>query len=178
MINQRYLPAILAFSMSLGLGACKTLFTESIRNTIQSSHLDRIEQVQFYNDRDIEIEYKTSSASDKIEGGKVKFIAGFYYYTIKFPKNTKAIAKHLDNNRLKVYFESGADRYLVFGDAADDSDPYYQLYGTNESGDFIVNFESKEFKVVKGDDALLKIKKKYKESSRKKTRKVKGVKVK
>lgn len=177
MLKNSYLSFALV-ALSLMLGACKTLFTETIRNTIQTTDVNRIERVQFYNDRDIEIEYKTSSATDIIVGGKVKFIAGYYYYTIKFPKHTKAMAKHLDNNRLKVYFESGADRYLVFGDNTDDSDPYYQLYGFYDGGSFKVNFESKEFTVTKGSEALLKIKKKYKESSKKKTRKVKGVKVK
>jgi len=172
------LKLILLISLIVSLNSCKTLFTESIRKTVQRTNLDRIEKVQFYNDREIEIVYKTSEAKDIVEGGKVKFKAGYYYYFIKFPKHTKAQAKHIDNERLKVFFEVGEDRYLIFGDSGNDKDEYYQLYGNDLGDGFYVNFEGKKFKVINGGQALLKIKKNYKEKTITDKRKVKGVKVK
>jgi hypothetical protein len=162
---------IILFSSCSG----KTYFTEDIRKTVERASTSRIEKVQFYNDREIEIVYKTADASDKIEGGKVKFEAGFYYYYINFPKYTKAQGKYRDKTRLNAYFEQGEDRYLQF---VRNSEDFYQLAGFQETDGFYVYFENKKFKVIEGDFARLMIKKNYKENTEVKKRTVKGVKVK
>lgn len=169
---------LIAIGMVLSMMSCKTLFTSSMRTSIQSKDKKRIEKVQFYNDRDIVIEYKSTEGSEDIKGGKVVFKAGYYYYSIKFPKHTKAVAEHYDNERLKLHFDEGNDKYLIFGDSKSDSDEYYQLYGFDEDDGFYVDFEGKRFKVVSGSKALLKIKKNYKEVRQVKKRKVPGVEVK
>jgi hypothetical protein len=172
------LKLLVLISFILSLMSCKTLFTSSMRASIQRTDKKRIEKVQFYNDRNIEIEYKSTKASEDIQGGKVVFKAGYYYYSVKIPKHTKAVAEQYDNERLKVHFDEGADNYLLFGDNNSDNDDYYQLYGYKEADGFYVDFEGKRFKVITGGQALLKIKKNYKEDREVKKRKVKGVKVK
>jgi len=172
------LKLLIIFIMTLSMMSCKTLFTHSMRTSIQSTDKKRIEKVQFYNDRDIEIEYKSTKASEDIKGGKVIFKAGYYYYNIRFPKHTNAVAEQHDNERLRLHFDEGSDKYLIFGDNKSDNDEYYQLYGFKEADGFYVDFEGKRFKVISGSNALLKIKKNYKEVRQVKKRKVKGVKVK
>ena len=129
--------------------------------------------MQFYNDREIIIEYRTTSKDEIVKGGKVNFKEGYYYYQIKFPKKTPAVAKNLDKDRLKVYFESGEDRYLVFGA----EDKFYTLLGNKKGNGFFVNFEGKDFKVIEGANAMLMIKKSDNVVVDVDKRKVKGVKV-
>jgi len=149
----------------------KVYFNQSMRSRIQSGSEKNIEKIQFYNSDKIVLQLKTSSESKELKGGKVKFKDGYYYYTIKIPKETPAIAKHLDEDRLKVYFEEGDDRYLVFG-----KDGYtYDLFGLNEGDGFYVNFEGKKMKVLEKGNLMIKKKSDVKVS--KKDRKVKGVKL-
>jgi len=165
---------IICISFLVFSSCSKTFLTQETRSRIQSSGTQNIENVQFYIDESIVIEFKTNSSEETISGGKVKFQDGYYYYTIVFPKNTPAIAEHLDGKRIKVFFENGSDRYLVFGQ---NDDNYYQLYGDNSSSEFYVNFEGKKMRVVQGENAYLLIKKNLEVNVDKESRKVKGIKV-
>ncbi|WOI23405.1 hypothetical protein [Nonlabens ulvanivorans] len=157
------------------LGSCKPIyFYQTTRDRVQSSSKDNIEKIQFFNDEKITIVYRTASRDESITGGKVKFEEGYYNYYITFPKKTPAVAKDLDEKRLKVYFESGEDKYLVFGKYDDGK---YGLYGISEDDGFYVNFEGKRFKVIEGKWAELIIKKNIKIDVESDKRKVKGVKV-
>lgn len=171
----KLIAALALFSL---LSSCKVYFNEATRQRIQANNTSDIERVQFYNDREIEIVYKTTSTDESISGGKVKFQDGYYYYTIKFPKKTPAIAEHLDSGRIKVFFESGEDRYLVFGKSDEDSPTsLYQLYGNSRDDGFYVNFEGKSMKVVRGSTAYLMMKKNVDVNVEEEKRRVKGVKV-
>lgn len=149
----------------------KVYFNDSMRTRIESGGDKNIEKIQFYNSDKIVLQLKTTSKSKELKGGKVKFKNGYYYYTIKIPKETPAIAKYLDSDKLKVYFEKGEDRYLIFGK----SDHTYDLLGRNESDGFYVNFEGKKMKVLEYGNLMIRKKSDVKVS--KKDRKVKGLKL-
>lgn len=109
----------------------------------------------------------------------MKFQDGYYYYTIIFPRKTPAKAEHLDDKRLKVFFEKGDDRFLVFGNADKvSSASKYQLFGNSGDEAFFVNFEGKSMEVTEGSNALLLMKKNVDIDVEEDKRKVKGVKVK
>jgi len=151
------------------------LFTQDIRGRLTSGGVNQVEKIQFYNDKEIRLVYTSTSNSEKISGGKVKFKNGYYYYTVIFPKETPAVVKSIDYKSLKVYFETGEDRYLHFGNY--NNAGYYQLGGSKESGRFKVDFEGKSFAVEFGADARLLIKKNQDIKKEENSRKVRGVKV-
>ncbi len=151
----------------------KSYFTTPLRKKLETN----INKIQFYNDIEIVLEYKTSVKNEQIKSGKVEFKEGYYYYYITIPKETFAVAKSLDKERLMVYFETGNDRFLVFGDNVKDNDDFYQLYGSTTGNAFYVVFEGKNFKVIKGANAKLQIKKNLKVNVNTDERKVKGVKI-
>lgn len=165
---------IAAIGGSLFLSSCKTHFTQTTRNRLDAGGPNRIERLQYYNDRAIELLRVTMSQEDAIKGGKVQFKDGFYYYRVTIPKVTPAIAKNLEPNSLQVYFEQGSDRYLVFRNF---NGEFYQLGGESKRGSFYVSFEGREFEVVKGGDALLLIQKRQAVEEESKKRTVKGVKL-
>lgn len=157
------------------LSSCSPIyFTEYTRNRVQQSNTKNIEKIQFFNDTEISLVYKTSSGDEHIKGGKVKFQNGYYYYTISIPKKTPAIAEVLDEDRLKVYFESGENKFLVFGKTKNGR---YGLYGFSEEDGFYVNFEGKRFRVAEGSRSQLLIKEDIKSEVETDKRKVKGLKL-
>ncbi len=162
--------------MLASCGAGKELFTQDVRERISSSGDDLVEKIQYYNDREIRLVYSSKSSSEKISGGKVKFKNGYYYYTVIIPKETPAVAKRIDSKALKVYFETGEDRYLVFRNF--NKDPHYQLGGSKESGNFTVQFEGKTFVAETGGGTRLLFKKSEAVKKAENSRKVRGVKVK
>lgn len=150
-------------------------FYQSTRERVQSTNNKNIESVQFFNDTEFTIVYKSASQDESISDGKVEFKDGYYYYYITFPKKTPAVAKHLDENRLRVYFEQG--KYLTFGKYDNGK---YGLYGETREDDsgtkrFYVNYEGKDFQPI-GSPYLI-IKKNIDVDVKEDKRKAKGVKV-
>ena len=121
--------------------------------------------------------YKSTSKNDAIQGGKVKFNNGFYYYHISIPKNTKAVAKVTHKNELQVYFEEGKKGYLTFKNGQRENWELYQLTTTLTDTGQYVTYDGNLMKVTNGNQALLKIKKSLKNVNDKKRRRLKGVKV-
>lgn len=158
--------------------SCKPVyFTQAVRERIQSSDRKNIEKVQFFNDEKFILVHKTATKDENIKGGKVKFKNGYYYYYIKFPKRTPAIAKDFygyDKKRIKVYFEAGEDRFLTFGKY--DKRNTYGLYGEKKKDGFYVKFEGKSFRLLTGNPDLL-IKKNLNIDIKSDKRRVKGVKL-
>jgi hypothetical protein len=155
--------------------SCKTHFTHTTRERLNKRGADTVEKLQYFNDRTIRLlNVSAEPPQDRIKGGKVEFKDGIYYYRVNFPKRTPAIAKNLEPKALKVYFERGTDRYLIFRNFNGD---FYQLGGERKGDAFYVSFEGKEFKVEEGGSALLEIQKRHdiKEDSKRRT--VSGVRI-
>lgn len=155
-------------------------FYQSTRDRVQSTNKNNIENIQFFNDEGFSLVYKSQSKDESISGGKVKFQEGYYYYTIKFPKKTPAVAKHYNDEKLLVYFEPG--KSLTFGKYKEDNDKY-GLWGFNKTERaygrdvkrFYVSYEGKDFRVY-GNPRLI-IKKNIDVDVKEDKRKAKGVKV-
>ena len=174
MMQRSYLFLIAALLLFSACG--KTYFTQSVKARVQRTSDANIEKVQFYNDKRIVLEYKTTARKDEVKGGKVTFKEGVYHYYIEIPENTHAVAKHVDETKMRVFFEDGEDRSLIFGTI--NGKEYYQLFGLYKNKKFTVEFEGRTFEIIEGSDAKLLIKKNLKIERETKVRKVKGVKVK
>jgi hypothetical protein len=171
-------------SSILALGAlasltlsCKVQFDESTRYRLESSDNLAIEQVQFYNDKPIQLLYKSTSKNDAVKSGKVKFNNGFYYYYINIPKNTKAIAKSPNKKELRIFFEEEQKGFLTFRVKTQENSELYLLNSAKTDTGFFVTYDGKQMQVTNGEQALLKIKKSQKNITDKKRRRVKGLKV-
>lgn len=160
----------------LFLTSCSPIyFYQSTRERVQSTNKKNIENVQFFNHKKFSIVYKSESKDEDISGGKVKFQDGYYYYTIEFPKKTPAVAKHYDEKRLEVFFESG--KSLIFGKYRNGK---YGPYGNTKKDSrgrdrFYVNYEGKDFRLI-GNPRLI-IKRNIDVDVKSEKRKVKGVRV-
>lgn len=152
----------------------KVLFTQSYRERVASTDKNNVEKLQYYNDRDIELVYRSSTADESIAGGKVKFEDGLYVYTIEIKRKTPCIAKWYDNDRaLKILFER--DQYLVFRNFNEDT--HYQLGGKKNDGVFQVEYEGKWFTPEKGSTARLLFVENRETRREEETRRAKGLKV-
>lgn len=129
----------------------KELFTQPHRERITSSPRMDVEKVQYYNDRDIRLVYKSKFGNETVSGGKVEFRDGYYIYTIEIKRMTPCVGKTHNANSMKIFFEEG--NYLMFRNFGDD--PYYQLAGQKRSGTFLVRYENKWFVPEEGGDARL-----------------------
>lgn len=170
-------PILILSMLFLVLSSCKVHFTESTRLRIESSKDLTINQVQFYNDAPIRLVYKSSSMNDKINRGKVEFKNGYYYYHIRIPKHTKAVAKVDQAHLMQIFFEEGDDTFLTFKNDKNQNGELYQLNASETDSGLYVSYGGKSMKIVEGEGAFLEIKKSLKNVHEKKKRKLKGVKI-
>lgn len=168
------LKTILFLTILISSSCGPIYFLHPTRVRIQNENRKNIEKVQFYIDRHITLVHKSVEKNEDITGGKIEFRDGYYFYYIQFPKKTPCLAEELDAERLKIYFEKGNNRYLVFVRMPDSE---YQLAGNRKGRGLYVNFEGKEFKVESGADARLQINKSDEADSKYDSRTVKGLKV-
>jgi hypothetical protein len=158
--------------------SCKIHFTESTRVRLEKSENLTMDQVQFYNDQPIRLIYKSTSQNDQIKSGKVKFINGYYHYQIDIPKNTKAVAKQIDENQLNMQFEDGDQKTFVFKNNLNQNWELYQLDVQKTKDGEYVEYDGKKMQIVHGSQSVLKIKKSLKNANDKDRRRLKGLSVK
>lgn len=75
---------------------------------------NELKKIQFYVSNDIVLRRKVSSASSKIESGRIRIIDGSQYEEIIIKANTPGVYVFSpDNDRLAISFE--VDKHLIFG---------------------------------------------------------------
>lgn len=140
--------------LALCLTACAPqaeLFTQPHRQRIAKSARMDVERIQYYNDRDIRLVYRSKFEDETITGGRVEFKDGYYVYTIDIKKMTPCVGKKVNERTLEIYFEEG--NFLVFKNFNDN--PYYLLSGKRHDGVFLVRYEGKWFRPEEGSNARL-----------------------
>ncbi|WP_109831654.1 hypothetical protein [Reichenbachiella versicolor] len=162
--------AIVLLFVSL-LSSCRTYFNQGAREVIQSDDAKNIEKIQFYVDRTILLEIQSRLVSENISEGMLKTRNGITYYQIKIKGNTKCLAEDIDPKVLKIRFDKGEEDYLNFKETING----YQLVTTQESNHHYVTFKGRKFKVIEGQDAMLMIKKKHRQRSKKMIHKMNGL---
>ena len=155
----------------LVLSSCRTYFDQGARESIQSNEKSNIEKVQFYVNQTILLEIQSKFVSENISEGMLKTRNGITYYQIKIKRNTKCLAEDMGSDVLKIRFDKGEDDFLLFSKTING----YQLVTTQESNNYFVNFKDRRFKVIRGQDSMLLIKKKHRQRSKRLIHKVKGL---
>jgi hypothetical protein len=97
-----------------GCGVPKSYFTVGVRTKVESASV-AIDQLQFYNDRSVELRRELNSGETKVTSGKVKFENGKYIHIILLKKFTPGVCTSAADGRLDISFEMGDGKSLMFG---------------------------------------------------------------
>jgi hypothetical protein len=153
---------------------CATRLTFGIKETIEKSDVD-LHNVQFYNSERIVIE-RAVNKGEKIKetSGKIKLRNGRTIERIVFRKNTPGICVNSYEDNMHMQFEKGEDKLLPFRLQTG----LYRLNYQSEKGKYIIRYDTNDYEIVRGLDASLKLQKSSRFTKDKKSRRVKGMKVK
>jgi len=166
--------------LATSCSSSKTYFTPRVREKIENTGV-KINDLQFYVDRDIELKREVSKDEAKLSKGDVKIINGKYISIIKLKKNTPGIVTEVFPDKVLVSFEKGENKFLTFGRTqyGTGTDPYKILaYQWLNDGDGIIRYEGKSYHITAGTQGSVMIKSKFvKKADQVKQRNMEGVKV-
>ena len=108
-------PFVLTLSLLAILVACtpKIIFNETLRKNLEVKNV-KLEKLQFYIDRDMELRREVSSDETKITSGKVELHKGKTIQIIDIKKFTPGVCVRSTDSTIDVAFENGSDAYLQF----------------------------------------------------------------
>jgi hypothetical protein len=113
------------------LTSCKVTFTERIRQQAENNKVN-ISKIQFYNSDKIVLRRTLSSNEMSVTSGKVKLENGKYTEIIKIKKHTRGKCESYTDNNLRISFEVGQNKSLVFSNKTNNqSKNYYELNPDN-----------------------------------------------
>lgn len=93
--------------------SCKVTFTEPVRSQIETNNLD-LKKVQYYNSKTIVLKRVMSTNEPRVTSGKVSMENGVMIEEIQIKKNTPGIIDSLGKGEIRVRFEQGQGRTLLF----------------------------------------------------------------
>lgn len=108
---------------------------------------EQLKQVQFYNSGPIILTREINNNTTEVIKGEIKMKNGKQLEQIVIPPNTPGVVINGNSQRLGVSFESGTDRYLVFGQNRHQSNAYTLLAKDWQNGIGSVEYDGKQFKV-------------------------------
>lgn len=166
------------FALAAMTSSCtKTLyFTQDFRGEVENMGFE-LENIQFYNDREILLKRVLTSKDQALEKGKITTEKGKQVEIISIPVNTAGICIDKTDTWVKIKFEQGENRHFTFLRSPTGSS--YQISNGREfikSGGTIL-YADKQYDVATGYAAKLRVKKKKKSSQEIDRKKVKGIKV-
>lgn len=150
---KNYLLAFIGCSL-LFLASCspKIPFTQAIReqNKLTPEELKRI---QFYISGPVVLRKGSATEKEKTtDEGKLIIKSGKSIDQVMFKAKTKGtVDQVVDINNLKVAFEDGAEKSLVFSSKTD-RNGYYRLIMLNDNGKYKVNYGGESYNVVNGSE--------------------------
>lgn len=156
--------------------ACKpkSVFLESDRILLDTANIS-LQQIQFYNDKDIILRHKKTDEPFVSElGGKLIEVDGEAVYQVVIKKGTPCIVSGIQNGKLLVRFERGDRRVLAFYKNSKGAYQIDALKWLNRKG--LIKYAGLDFVIdQRSNDVLLMYKqtKRFKSSATTKT--VKGV---
>lgn len=105
-------------------------------------------QVQFYNSSPIVLYRELSRNTTEVVSGQVKIVDGKQIEEIVIPSNTPGVLVSSGSDRLGVSFESGQDRFLVFGQNKHRSGAYTVLAKNWKNNLGSVEYDGKEYNIT------------------------------
>ncbi len=164
----------------ISCSSSKTLFTPEIRTRVENGGI-KLDKIQFYVDRNIELKREISKEEAKVTKGKVKIIDGKYINIVKLEKFTPGICSETFPEKILVSFEKGENKFLTFGKTrnAAVSDPYKILaFSWYDNGEGKIKYDGMFYHITNGTEGSVMIKSKFvKKADEVKERNMEGVKV-
>lgn len=141
-----------------------------------------INQVQFYNSEEIVLSRQLKNEDLKVVSGKVRFENGKYIEEIKIRRNTPGVCDISDDKALRVSFEDGSGKSLVFLIDATRQGDYFKIGAKewvmrNNSKIGKVEYQNKMYNLVRGRNSRLMINKSVLNKMKRNTRIAKGKKL-
>lgn len=168
---------IAASSLLFLLASCSpqlTPFTQQIREQYKLKP-EELTSIQFYTSNSFVLRRGENAMGKETEGGELQVVKEKYIEEVVIKAGTPCvITEVVDGNRVKVSFEDGGSKYLVFGSIRN-KDGYYTLqalewvngkgklnYGENTyyssegSRDIFLTFKMKSLEKYKADQKVVK----------------------
>ena len=159
--------------ISLLILSCTTRLNIKIKEKIEKSSV-QLEHVQFYNSERIVLRRSLRKEEQVDEAsGKVKFRKGKFIEKLIIRKNTPGVFIKEEEGKFFVSFEKGESKYFAFKEFHGN----YLLDYKNTGGKCTIEYDGKTYKVIKGFEAYLMLKKKSRFVMDKKRRYIKGRKI-
>ncbi len=124
---------ICLFPLLLSSCARFAYFTKTNKESVDNSGMP-VKNIQFYNDRRIQLRRVVSSEEAKLIGGKIRFINGEYISIAYMRRFTPGICEEAPDNKLIVKFEDGYFRTFTFQCDQRDAFTYFKV-GPNKRPD-------------------------------------------
>lgn len=122
-------------------------FTTQVEREI-GLNKQQLAKVQFYNSSPIILYRELSKNTTEVVAGEVKIVDGKQIEEIVITPNTPGILVSSSENRLGIAFETGADRYLVFGQNKHQSGAYTLLARDWKNNVGFVDYDGREYNVT------------------------------
>jgi hypothetical protein len=156
-MNRIILRVCTAFALfSLVSCAPKVPFTQQIRDQYKLSP-EEMRSIQFYLSDPVILRRAEESVSEKkTDEGKLVIESGRSFDQLTFKANTPGIADGIvDANTLKVSFEDGAEKYMVFSSTQSRSGNYYLKGIIADNGRMKINYAGQSWIANKGSEQSL-----------------------
>ena len=108
---------------------------------------EQLKKVQFYNSGPIFLIREINNNTTEIIRGDIKMKDGKQLEQIVIPPNTPGVVINSNPQRLGISFESGTDRYLVFGQNPHQSNAYTLLAKDWKNSIGSLEYDGKQFRV-------------------------------
>ena len=120
-------------------------FTKDLKMRLERENID-LRQVQFYVDQELILSRNLGDVKLEVHSGVVKLESGKYINEVIIPAFTPGICDTVNNDKLMVSFEQGANS-LAFGPGSGYTFNQYVLYGTDwKNGTAAITYDSNKFR--------------------------------
>lgn len=128
-----YLGLIVLFINFQACAPARVPFTQQLREKYELKP-DELKSIQFYTSNDLVLRRGENKNSKETENGELKLLKDGLVEEIVIKAGTPCLIEEVvDGNRVKVSFEDGVNKYLVFG-SINNRDGYYTLLATEWVG--------------------------------------------
>ena len=139
--------AVICLFLLSGCGPELVPFTAQVEQDIGLSK-QQLSKVQFYNSSPIVLYRELTQNTTEVVSGEVKIVDGKQVEEIVIAPHTPGVLISSSKDRLGISFETGADRYLVFGQNRHKSGAYTLLARDWSNDVGTIDYDSREYTIT------------------------------
>ncbi len=133
----------------IGFSSCSPDLVPFTSRIEQETGLQKsqLKQVQFYNSSPIVLYRELTRNTTEVVSGQIKMVDGRQVEEIVIAPNTPGVVVNSEGDRLGVSFESGSDRYLIFGQNRYRSGAYTLLAKDWQNNIGTIRYDGRDYKI-------------------------------